>query len=74
VTPNGRFQFRLFGTELARVFGRDLIGRFLDGLAPKAPISIANGRWYNEVSRLLLPLATESGTVGFVMGADYVRP
>jgi PAS domain S-box-containing protein len=94
VAPNGRFQFRLFGSELTRVYGRDLTGRFLDELAPKdlwsviimhyhevvgtreplfAPISIANGRWYNEVSRLLLPLATERGTVGFVMGADYVR-
>jgi PAS domain S-box-containing protein len=94
VTPNGRFQFRLFGSELTHVYGRDLTGRFLDELAPRdlwaviilhyhevvgtreplfAPISIANGRWYNEVSRLLLPLAIESGTVGFVMGADFVR-
>jgi PAS domain S-box-containing protein len=38
-----------------------------------APISIANGHWYTEVSRLLLPLATEDDTVGFVMGADFVR-
>jgi PAS domain S-box-containing protein len=94
VAPNGRFQFRLFGTELARVYGRDLTGSFLDDLTPRdlwsvislhyhevvgsreplfAPISIANGHWYNEVSRLLLPLATERGTVGFVMGVDYVR-
>jgi PAS domain S-box-containing protein len=94
VAPNGRFQFRLFGTELARVYGRDLTGRFLDELAPRdlwsviilhyrevvgrreplfAPISIANGQWYTEVSRLLLPLAAEHGAVAFVMGADYVR-
>jgi PAS domain S-box-containing protein len=94
VTPNERFQFRLFGTELTRVYGRDLTGSFLDDLTPKdlwsvislhyrevvesreplfAPISIANGRWYSEVSRLLLPLTTERGIVGFVMGADYVR-
>jgi PAS domain S-box-containing protein len=94
VAPNGRFQFRLFGGELTRVYGHDLTGRFLDELTPRdlwsviimhyhevvgtrepifAPISIANGRWYNEVSRLLLPLATERDSVGFVMGADFVR-
>ena len=96
VMPSGRFQFRLFGTELTRVYGQDLTGRFLDELTPKdlwavislhyqevartlqplfAPISIANGRWYSEVSRLLLPLAgdTESDGVAFVMGADYAR-
>jgi hypothetical protein len=96
VTPDGRFQFRLFGTELSRLYGRDLSGCILDDLAPKdlwsvvimhyrevvrmrkplfAPISIANGRWYNEVSRLLLPL-TDDGDgegVAFVMAADYPR-
>lgn len=95
-TPKGRFQFRLFGTELARVYGQDLTGRFLDDLAPRdlwsvivlhyqevvstqqplfAPISVANGRWYTEVSRLLLPLAAESdvNTVAAVMGVDYKR-
>ena len=30
VTPDGRFQFRLFGTELAHVYGRDLTGCFLE--------------------------------------------
>jgi PAS domain len=92
----GRFQFRLFGTDLARVYGQDLTGRFLDELTPRdlwsvitlhyqevvrtrlplfAPISLANGRWYSEVSRLLLPLATEGDgdRVAFIMGADYVR-
>ena len=94
VTPEGRFQFRLFGTELARVYGRDLTGRFLDELVPRdlwsvitlhyreavktrlplfAPISIANGQWYNEVSRLLLPLGSGGEEVAFVMGADYPR-
>lgn len=94
VTPSGRFQFRLFGSELARVYGRDLTGHFLDDLSPRdlwsviilhyhevvgtreplfAPISIANGRWYNEVSRLLLPLALDGDSVAFVMAADYVR-
>jgi PAS domain S-box-containing protein len=94
VAPNGRFQFRLFGSELTRVYGRDLTGRFIDELTPKdlwgvialhyhevigtreplfAPISIANGRWYNEVSRLLLPLASGNGAVGFILGADFVR-
>jgi hypothetical protein len=94
VTPDGRFKFRLFGTELARLYGRDLTGCILDDLAPKdlwsvvimhyrevvrtrqplfAPISIANGRWYNEVSRLLLPLADDGGAVAFVMAADYPR-
>jgi len=94
VAPKGRFQFRLFGTELARIYGHDLTGRFLDELAPRdlwsvvilhcqevvrarrplfAPICIANGHWYTEVSRLLLPLATEQDTVAFVMSADYVR-
>jgi hypothetical protein len=74
VTPDGRFQFRLFGTELANVYGRDLTGCFLDELTPDdlwlvvilhyqevvrtrqplfAPISVTNGRWYTEVSRLL---------------------
>jgi hypothetical protein len=38
-----------------------------------APVSIANGRWYNEVSRLLLPLAAEQDGVSFIMGADYAR-
>jgi PAS domain S-box-containing protein len=96
VMPTGRFQFRLFGTELARVYGQDLTGRFLDELTPRdlwsviirhyqdvvrtlqplfAPISIANGRWYSEVSRLLLPLAANGGgeKVAFIMAADYGR-
>jgi PAS domain S-box-containing protein len=38
-----------------------------------APISIANGRWYNEVSRLLLPLAETGDAAAFVMAADYPR-
>jgi len=96
VMPGGRFQFRLFGTELARVYGQDLTGRFLDELTPRdlwsviilhyqevartlqplfAPISIANGRWYSEVSRLLLPLAAEgdANKPAFIMAADYGR-
>lgn len=96
VMPAGRFQFRLFGTELARVYGQELTGRFLDELTPRdlwsvvilhyqqvvktlqplfAPISVANGRWYSEVSRLLLPLANEGddNKVAFIMGADYAR-
>jgi PAS domain S-box-containing protein len=96
VMPKGQFQFRLFGTELARVYGQDLTGRFLDDLTPKdlwsvivmhyqevvstlrplfAPISVANGRWYTEVSRLLLPLASESdiNTAAAIMGIDYKR-
>jgi PAS domain S-box-containing protein len=96
VMPTGRFQFRLFGTELARVYGHDLTGHFLDELPPRdlwsviilhyelvvktlqplfAPISIANGRWYTEVSRLLLPLAAEGegNRAAFIMGADYAR-
>jgi PAS domain S-box-containing protein len=96
VMPKGRFQFRLFGTELARVYGQDLTGRFLDELTPRdlwsvivmhyqevvrtqqplcAPISVANGRWYTEVSRLLLPLADESdvNTTAAIMGVDYKR-
>jgi len=96
VMPKGRFQFRLFGTELARVYGQDLTGRFLDELTPKdlwsvivlhyqevvstlrplfAPISVANGRWYTEVSRLLLPLASDSDvkTAVAIMGIDYKR-
>lgn len=93
VAPEGRFQFRLFGTELANVYGRDLTGSYLDELTPTdlwsvvimhyrevvrtrqplfAPISVSNGRWYTEVSRLLLPLATNGG-VNFIMGADYKR-
>jgi hypothetical protein len=96
VMPAGRFQFRLFGTELSTVYGQDLTGRMLDELTPRdlwsvvilhyqevvqkmqplfAPISIANGRWYSEVSRLLLPLAVEAdeNRVAFIMGADYAR-
>jgi PAS domain S-box-containing protein len=94
VTTDGRFQFRLFGTELTRIYGRDLSGCILDDLTPKdlwsvvimhyrdvvrtrqqlfAPISIANGRWYNEVSRLLLPLAETGDAAAFVMAADYPR-
>jgi PAS domain S-box-containing protein len=38
-----------------------------------APISISNGRWYSEVSRLLLPLSDGGDVVSFVMGADYAR-
>jgi PAS domain S-box-containing protein len=38
-----------------------------------APISICNGRWYSEVSRLLLPLSTDDCPVAFIMGADYSR-
>jgi PAS domain S-box-containing protein len=93
-SPDGRFQFRLFGTELARLYGRDLTSCMLDELAPKdlwsvvimhyrevmktreplfCPVSISNGRWYNEVSRLLLPLADKGDTVAFIMAADYAR-
>jgi PAS domain S-box-containing protein len=93
-TPDGRFEFRLFGTELTRLYGRNLTGSVLDDLTPKdlwsvvilhyrevvrtrkplfAPISISNGRWYNEVSRLLLPLSDGDERVAFVMGADYAR-
>lgn len=96
VMPKGRFQFRLFGSELAKVYGQGLTGRFLDELTPRdlwsvtvrhyqevvktqqplfAPISLANGRWYTEVSRLLLPLAAENdvNTVAAIMGVDYKR-
>lgn len=96
VLPGGRFQFRLFGTGLARVYGRDLTGQFLDQLAPRdlwsvinlhylqavrtaqplfAPISISNGRWHTDVSRLVLPLTSEgaSGKVTAIMAADYPR-
>ena len=40
-----------------------------------APISIANGRWYSEVSRLLLPLAADGhgDRAAFILGADYMR-
>jgi PAS domain S-box-containing protein len=93
VLLGGRFQFGLFGSELSKVYGRDLTGCFLDDLTPHdlwsvvtehyravirtgepqfAPISVSNGRWYNEVSRLLLPLSG-NGEVNFVMGADYKR-
>jgi PAS domain S-box-containing protein len=93
VRPDGDFQFRLFGTELAQVYGRDLTGCVLNELTPTdlwsvvilhyqdvvrtqrplfAPISISNGRWYTEVSRLLLPLSG-NGHVNFVMAADYRR-
>lgn len=93
VTPEDRFQFRLFGSSLSDVYGRDLTGCFLDELTPNdlwsvvimhyrevaetrqplfAPISVSNGRWYTEVSRLLLPLTSNHG-VNFIMGADYKR-
>lgn len=93
VTSSARFQFRLFGTELVNVYGRDLTGRFLDELTPHdlwsvvilhyrevvktrkplfCPLSVTNGRWYTEVSRLLLPLSG-NGEVNFIMGADYRR-
>ncbi len=93
VLPDGRFQFRLFGSELSNVYGRDLTGCFLDELTPLdlwavviehyrdvvrtgeplfALISVSNGRWYNEVSRLFLPLSGND-EVNFVMGADYKR-
>ena len=93
VMPEERFQFRLSGTALAQVYGRDLTGSFLDELTPQdlwsviiqhyrevvrtrqplyAPFSVSNGRWYTEVSRLLLPLSG-NGEVTFIMGADYRR-
>jgi len=93
VNAEERFQFRLFGTELANVYGRDLTNCFLDELTPRdlwavviehyrdairtgeplfAPISVSNGRWYTEVSRLLLPLSGD-GQVNLVMAADYRR-
>ena len=93
ILPDGRFQFRLFGSELSNVYGRDLTGSILDELTPHdlwmvviehyravvrtgeplfAPISVSNGHWYNEVSRLLLPLSGNDD-VNFVMGADYKR-
>ena len=37
------------------------------------PISVSNGRWYTEVSRLLLPLSSDGMTVSFILGADYSR-
>jgi hypothetical protein len=94
VLPGGRFHFRLYGTELERVYGRDLTHCYLDQLSPAdlwsviilhyqmvaqtrqplfAPISICNGRWYSEVSRLLLPLSSDDSPVAFIMGADYPR-
>jgi PAS domain S-box-containing protein len=38
-----------------------------------APVSVSNGQWYTEVSRLLLPLSTNGVTVDRVMAADYQR-
>jgi len=94
VLPDGRFQFTLFGTELARVYGRDLTNSCLDELSPAnlwsvvilhyesvvrtrqplfAPISISNGRWYSEVSRLLMPFSSDGDAVSFIVGADYSR-
>lgn len=94
VLPDGRFQFTLFGTELERVYGRDLTNCYLDELSPAnlwavvishyetvarirqplfAPISISNGRWYSEVSRLLMPLSSDDREVAFILGADYSR-
>jgi PAS domain S-box-containing protein len=94
VLPGGRFHFRLYGTELERVYGRDLTHCYLDELSPAdlwsviilhyqmvvqtqqplfAPISICNGRWYSEVSRLLMPLSSDDCPVAFIMGADYSR-
>jgi PAS domain S-box-containing protein len=94
VLPGGRFHFRLYGTELERVYGRDLTHAYLDELSPAdlwsviilhyqtvvktrqplfAPISICNGRWYSEVSRLLMPLSSDDCPVAFIMGADYSR-
>jgi len=82
----GRELTRVYGRDLTGSFLDDLTPRDLwsviilhyhEAVGTRepvfAPISIANGHWYNEVSRLLLPLATERDTVGFVMGADYVR-
>jgi hypothetical protein len=37
------------------------------------PISVSNGSWYTEVSRLLLPLSNDGETVSFILGADYSR-
>lgn len=94
VLPEDRFQFSLFGTELERVYGRDLTNCYLDELSPAnlwsvvilhyeavvrtrqplfAPISISNGRWYSEVSRLLMPLSSDGSAVAFILGADYSR-
>ena len=94
VLPTGRFQFSLFGTELERVYGRDLTNCYLDELSPAnlwsvvilhyeavartrqplfAPISISNGRWYSEVSRLLMPFSSDDCAVAFIVGADYSR-
>jgi PAS domain S-box-containing protein len=94
VVPGGRFHFRLYGTDLERVYGRDLTHCYLDELSPAdlwsviilhyqmvvqtrqplfAPISISNGRWYSEVSRLLVPLSSDDCPVAFIMGADYSR-
>ena len=38
-----------------------------------APISVSNGNWYTEVSRILLPLSNDGETVNFILGADYSR-
>jgi len=38
-----------------------------------APISVSNGNWYTEVSRLLLPLSNDGENVSFILGADYSR-
>ena len=94
VLPGSRFQFSLFGTELERVYGRDLTNCYLDELSPAnlwavvishyetvarlrqplfAPISISNGRWYSEVSRLLMPLSSDDRAVAYILGADYSR-
>jgi hypothetical protein len=38
-----------------------------------APISVSNGNWYTEVSRMLLPLSNDGESVSFILGADYSR-
>ena len=94
VLPNDQFQYSMFGSELADVYGQDLTGAQLNTLTPTdlwkvvlqhyrevvrtrqplfAPISVSNGNWYTEVSRLLLPLSNEGETVSFILGADYSR-
>ncbi len=37
------------------------------------PISVSNGSWYTEVSRMLLPLSNDGESVAFILGADYSR-
>ena len=64
VTAENRIQFRLFGTALTRVYGRDLTGCFIDDLTPLDLWSVVTEHYGEVIKRgqpLFAPISVSNG-------------